>query len=336
MFFMFLVVKTNWKRECRLDSKWEFTQFQLLNFSESDILSSLTESHMIGFGGSGKVYRVVLNRWGKVVAVKKTRNIKKLDKKVEMEFRVEVQILGAIRHSNIVKLLCYISIHHDVLDWPKQLQIAVGTARGLCYMHHECSPAIIHRDMKSSNILSDSSFNAKVADFGVAKMVVKHGETNTMSVVAGSVGYLAPEYAHTTRVNEKIDVYSFGVVILELVTGREANNNGDEDTCFAEWAWCHVQDGNPLVDALDEEVKEPCYLDEMTCVFNLGIICMSTFPLTRPNMKVVLQILLSCYSHRLELGDKIDGSENAGVPLLKNSRRERLLDNEDNSLVSKV
>ncbi|KAL7260048.1 hypothetical protein ACSBR1_005831 [Camellia fascicularis] len=369
MFFMFLLVKTYRKRECGLDSKWEFTQFQLLNFSESDILSSLTESNMIGSGGSGKVYRVVLNHWGKVVAVKKTRNIRKLDEKVEKEFLAEVQILGTIRHSNIVKLLCCISsettkllvyeymenssldwwlhgkkrqlsvlgpVHHAILDWPKRLQIAVGTARGLCYMHHECSPAVIHRDVKSSNILLDSSFNAKVADFGLAKMVVKHGETNTMSVVAGSVGYLAPEYAHTTRVNEKIDVYSFGVVLLELVTGREANNNGDEDTCLAEWAWRHVQDGNPLVDALDEEVKEPCYLDEMTCVFKLGIICTGTFPSTRPNMKEVLQILLGCCSHRPELGEKFDGSENAGAPLLKNSRRERLLDDEDDSLVSKV
>ncbi|CAL5396941.1 unnamed protein product [Camellia sinensis] len=369
MFFMFLMVKTYRKRECGLDSKWEFTQFQLLNFSESDILSSLTESNMIGSGGSGKVYRVALNRWGKVVAVKKTRNIRKLDEKVEKEFLAEVQILGTIRHSNIVKLLCCISsettkllvyeymenssldrwlhgknrqlsvsgpVHHAVLDWPQRLQIAVGTARGLCYMHHECSPAVIHRDVKSSNILLDSNFNAKVADFGLAKMVVKHGETNTMSIVAGSVGYLAPEYAHTTRVNEKIDVYSFGVVLLELVTGREANNNGDEDTCLAEWAWRHVQDGNPLVDALDEEVKEPCYLDEMTCVFKLGIICTGTFPSTRPNMKEVLQILLGCCSHRPELGEKIDGSENAGAPLLKNSRRERLLDDEDDSLVSNV
>ncbi|KAI8024298.1 Receptor-like protein kinase HSL1 [Camellia lanceoleosa] len=358
MFFMFLLVKTYRKRECGLDSKWEFTQFQSLNFSESDILSSLTESNMIGSGGSGKVYRVVLNRLGRVVAVKKTQNIIKLDDKVEKEFLAEVQILGTIRHSNIVKLLCCISSettkllvyeymeNHSLdwwlhgknrrLDWPKRLQIAVGTARGLCYMHHECSPAVIHRDVKSSNILLDSSFNAKVADFGLAKMVVKPGETNTMSVVAGSVGYLAPEYAHTRRVNEKIDVYSFGVVLLELVTGREANNNGDEDICLAEWAWRHVQDGNPLVDALDKEVKEPCYLDEMTCVFKLGIICTGTFPSTRPNMKEVLQILLGCCSHRPELGEKIDGSENAGAPLLKNSRRERLLDYEDDSLVSKV
>ncbi|CAL5339188.1 unnamed protein product [Camellia sinensis] len=351
MFFMFLVVKTYRKRKCGLDSKWEFTQFQSLNFSELDILSSLTESNMIGSGGSGKVYRVVLNRWGKVVAVKKTRNIRKLDEKVEKEFLAEVQILGTIRHSNIYmenssldrwlhgknqRLSVSGPVHHAVLDWPKRLQIAVGTARGLCYMHHECSPAVIHRDVKSSNILLDSSFNAKVADFGLAKMVVKHGETNTMSVVAGSIGYLAPEYAHTTRVNEKIDVYSFGVVLLELVTGREASNNGDEDTCLAEWAWRHIQDGNPLVDALDEEVKEPCYLDEMTCVFKLGIICTGTFPSTRPNMKEVLQILLSCCSHRPELGEKIDGSENAGSPLLKNSRRERLLDDEDDSLVSNV
>ncbi|CAL5400205.1 unnamed protein product [Camellia sinensis] len=350
--FIFRVVKTYRKRERGLDSKWEFTQFQSLSFSESDILSSWTESNMIGSGGSGKVYRVDLNRSGKVVAVKKTQNIRKLDEKVEKEFLAEMEILRTIHHCNIVKLLCCIldrwlhgknrlfsvsgPVHHAVLDWPKRLQIAVGTARGLSYMHHECSPAVIHGDVKSSNILLDSSFNAKVADFGLAKMVVKHGETNTMSVVAGSVGYLAPEYAHTTRVNEKIDVYSFGVVLLELVTGREANNNGDEDTCLAEWAWRHFQDGNPLVDVLDEEVKEPCYLDKMTCVFKLGIVCTGRCPSTRPSMKEVLQILLGCGSHQPELGEKIDGSENAGAPFLKNSRRERLLDDEDDSLVSNV
>lgn len=98
------------------------------------------------------------------------------------------------------------------------------------------------------------------------------------------------EYAYTTKVNEKIDVYSFGVVLLELVTGREPNN-GDENTSLAEWAWRRNAEGKPIVDCLDEEIKELCYIEEMTTVFKLGLICTSTAPSTRPSMKDVLQIL---------------------------------------------
>ncbi|KAJ0026087.1 hypothetical protein Pint_07412 [Pistacia integerrima] len=100
------------------------------------------------------------------------------------------------------------------------------------------------------------------------------------------------EYAHTTKVNEKTDIYSFGVILLELTTGREANY-GDEHTYLSKWAWQYLQDGNPIVDALDEEIKEVCYLDEMSRVFKLGIRCTSTPPAARPSMKSVLEILVN-------------------------------------------
>ncbi|KAL7168046.1 hypothetical protein ACSBR2_038479 [Camellia fascicularis] len=239
-----------------------------------------------------------------------------------------------IRHSNIVKLMCYItsenskllvyeylenhsldrwlhrkkrpsiseSVHHVVLDWPTQLQIA---------------------------------FNAKIADFGLAKILVNHGEPNTMSIVPGTFGHIAPKYARTTRVNEKIDVYSFGVVLLELVTGKEAND-GDEDMCLAEWAWQHIQEGKPIVDVLDEEVKEACYLDEMAGVFKLGIICTSTLPSTRPSMKEVLQILLGC-SQQLPLREDNVRSNYGGVaPLHTNSRHERMVEDNDDGLALDV
>ncbi|KAK9131081.1 hypothetical protein Sjap_011568 [Stephania japonica] len=317
------------KREQDL-STWKLTSFQRLHFTEDHILSNLNDNNMIGSGGFGKVYQVRVNSsGGEFVAVKKIWNKGKLEQKKEKEFEAEVQILGTIRHANIVKLLCCIScdkskllvyeymvncsldrwlhgkrrrssvvgfprsnsVRDNVfLDWPTRLQIAVGAAQGLCYMHHDCSPPIIHRDVKSSNILLDSEFKAKIADFGLAKMLTKGGEPHTMSAVAGSFGYLAPEYAYTTKVNEKIDIYSFGVVLLELVTGREANY-GDEHTCLAEWAWRHFQDGRPIVDALDEEVKVPSYIDEMSMVFKVGLICTGNKPEDRPSMKKVLQIL---------------------------------------------
>lgn len=98
------------------------------------------------------------------------------------------------------------------------------------------------------------------------------------------------EYAYTTKVNEKIDVYSFGVVLLELVTGREANF-GDEYSSLAKWSWRHYAEQQPISNALDEEINEPCYLEEMTTMYKLGLICTSTAPADRPSMKEVVQIL---------------------------------------------
>uniref|UniRef100_A0A2P2NFR4 Serine-threonine protein kinase plant-type n=1 Tax=Rhizophora mucronata TaxID=61149 RepID=A0A2P2NFR4_RHIMU len=327
---------------------WKLTSFQRLDFTEASILSSLTENNLIGSGGSGKVYRITKNCAGEFVAVKRIWNNRKLDQNLEKEFVAEVQILGSIRHSNIVKLLCCISsddskllvyeymenqsldkwvhyrtrtsasgmnsVHHVVLNWPTRLQIVIGAARGLCYMHHDCSPPIIHRDVKSSNILLDSEFQAKIADFGLAKMLSKEGEPCTMSAVAGSFGYIAPEHAYTTKVNEKIDVYSFGVVLLELVTGREPRY-GDEHTSLAEWAWRQSAEGKLIVDFLDKEIMEPCYLEEMAAVFKLGLICTSTLPSSRPSMKDVLQILQGFSPERN--GEKRIESELDVAPLLR-------------------
>ncbi|KAG6718551.1 hypothetical protein I3842_04G156600 [Carya illinoinensis] len=313
LFISFFVIRNYKKRKHGLHLTWKLTSFQKLNFTESNILSGLTEDNKIGFGGSGQVYRIVINHFGDTIAVKKIWNNSKIEEKLEKEFMAEVKILSSIRHANIVKLLCCISsdnldrwlhrnnrvttfsspVNHVVLDWPKRLHIAIGAARGLSYMHHDCSLPIVHRDVKSSNILLDLDFNAHIADFGLAKMLIKEGEPSTMSVVAGSFGYIAPEYARTTRINEKIDVYSFGVILLELTTGRKANY-GDEHTSLAEWALRHIQDGKPIGDALDEEVKEPCHLNAMCHVFRLGLYCTDTLPSTRPSMKEVLKVLLQC------------------------------------------
>ncbi|XP_050388124.1 receptor-like protein kinase HSL1 [Argentina anserina] len=348
------------RRKDGSDADWKLTSFQRLNFTTSKILSGLTESNVIGSGGSGKVYRVPVNRTGDFVAAKRIWTNKKImEERLEKEFLAEVKILSSIRHANIVKLMCCISsetskllvyeysdnrsldrwlnkknrpplsnlsssVHHAVLDWRKRLQIAVGAAEGLCYMHHDCVPPIVHRDVKSSNILLDSDFNAKLADFGLAKMLVKQGDLATMSAVAGSFGYMAPEYAHSTRVNEKIDVYSFGVILLELATGREPND-GDEHTSLAEWTRRHAQEGKPIADALDHNVKKPRYLDEMTAVFKLGIMCTETLPLNRPSMKEVLHILVRTCPQPV----RREKTEYATAPLLKNSRREGVLGDQD-------
>ncbi|XP_039164839.1 receptor-like protein kinase 5 [Eucalyptus grandis] len=320
------MIRASRKNRSQFDSTPKLTPFQSLNFTESNILSELKEPNVIGSGGSGKVYRVVVNPSGDTVAVKRILNNRKLDEKLEKQFVAEVEILGNIKHLHIVKLLCSIScekskllvyeymenssldrwLHKNkrsspisgvannmILDWPKRLQIALGAAEGLCYMHHGCSSPIIHRDVKSSNILLDSEFKAKIADFGLARMLAKPGEAVSMTVVAGSFGYLAPEYNHTKRVNEKIDVYSFGVVLLELTTGREPCE-GNEDMGLAEWAWFHFNHGKPISDVVDEEIRDNSYLDQISNVFKLGIFCTARLPSTRPTMKEVVQMLLKC------------------------------------------
>lgn len=329
----FMIKDFKRKKLKRYLKEWSLTSFQRYDFFDfnkhkKEILFGLTENNLIGRGGFGKVYRIPLNNSTEYIVVKQIRNNRELDAKLEKEFLAEIEILGTIRHANIVKLLCCVSrddskllvyeymenqsfdkwlhgkdrsglfasrlVHDVTLDWPTRLRIAVGAAQGLCYMHHDCSPAIIHRDIKSSNILLDSEFRAKVADFGLARVLAKRDEPNTMSAVAGSFGYFAPEYAYTQKVNEKIDVYSFGVVLLELTTGREPND-GDEHTSLAEWAWQHYGgQGKSILDALDDKIKEPANLETMITVFNLGLICTNKIPTCRPSMKDVCEVLRRC------------------------------------------
>ncbi|KAL6845842.1 hypothetical protein ACP4OV_024417 [Aristida adscensionis] len=303
---------------------WKTTAFTQLSFGESDVLGNIREENVIGSGGSGKVYRIHLagdeELGGRTVAVKKIWGSRKFDAKLDKEFEAEVVVLGNIRHSNIVKLLCCISsqdakllvyeymengsldswLHHRgregapaPLDWPARLAVAVDAARGLSYMHHGCAQPIVHRDIKSSNILLGPDFQAKIADFGLARMLVKPGEPESVSAIGGTFGYMAPEYGYSTNVSEKVDVYSFGVVLLELTTGKVANDSSAE-LCLAEWAWQRYQKGHPLDDVVDEDIRDPVYLSNIVSVFTLGVICTGENPFSRPSMKEVLHRLIRC------------------------------------------
>ena len=196
--------------------QWKTTIFQSIRFNDEEICASLKDENLIGTGGSGRVYKVKL-KTGQTVAVKKLCGGSK-EPETEAIFQSEVETLGRIRHSNIVKLLLSCSdegfrvlvyeymengslgevLHGDksqgLLDWQQRLKIAVGAAQGLAYLHHDCVPAIVHRDVKSNNILLDELFSPRIADFGLAKTLQRGaGEGDgLMSRVAGSYGYIAP------------------------------------------------------------------------------------------------------------------------------------------------
>ncbi|KAL8255326.1 hypothetical protein R6Q59_033547 [Mikania micrantha] len=202
--------------------------------------SNFAVENVIGEGGYGIVYRGVL-RDGSVVAVKNLLNNKG---QAEKEFKVEVEAIGKVRHKNLVGLIGFCAdgakrllvyefvdngnleqwLHGDVgpaspLTWDIRMKIAIGTAKGLAYLHEGLEPKVIHRDIKSSNILLDRKWNAKVSDFGLAKLLGPE-KSHVTTRVMGTFGYVSPDYASTGMLNECSDVYSFGVLLMEIVTGR--------------------------------------------------------------------------------------------------------------------
>ncbi|KAL3814612.1 hypothetical protein ACJIZ3_015880 [Penstemon smallii] len=205
-----------------------------------------SKENILGEGGYGVVYRGNLIN-GTHVAVKKLLN--NLGQ-AEKEFSVEVEAIGHVRHKNLVRLLgyCIEGTHrmlvyeyvnngnleqwlhgamrqHGFLTWEARTKILLGTAKALAYLHEAIEPKVVHRDIKSSNILIDEDFNAKVSDFGLAKLLGA-GKSHITTRVMGTFGYVAPEYANTGLLNEKSDVYSFGVLILEAITGRDPVDYG--------------------------------------------------------------------------------------------------------------
>ncbi|XP_074570020.1 leucine-rich repeat receptor protein kinase HPCA1-like [Curcuma longa] len=209
------------------------------------ITNNFSEANEIGSGGYGKVYRAILTG-GQMTAIKRAQQG---SMQGAHEFKTEIELLSRVHHKNLVDLVgfCYdqgeqMLVYEYIpngtlrenlsgslgirLDWKTRLRITLGSARGLAYLHELANPPIIHRDVKSSNILLDESLNAKVADFGLSKLVSDSEKGHVSTQVKGTLGYLDPEYYMTQQLSEKSDVYSFGVVMLELITGRQPIEKG--------------------------------------------------------------------------------------------------------------
>ncbi|CAA7022169.1 unnamed protein product [Microthlaspi erraticum] len=249
------------------------------------------DSNLLGQGGFGYVHKGVLPN-GKEVAVK---SLKSGSGQGEREFQAEVDIISRVHHRYLVSLVGYCIAdgqrmlvyefvpnntleHHlhgkglPVMDFSTRMRIALGSAKGLAYLHEDCHPRIIHRDIKSANILLDFNFDAMVADFGLAKLTTDNN-THVSTRVMGTFGYLAPEYASSGKLTEKSDVFSFGVMLLELITGkRPVDNSIAMDDTLVDWARPimarALEDGNfnELVDARLEGNYSPQEMARMvTC-----------------------------------------------------------------------
>ncbi|WZY89720.1 probable receptor-like protein kinase At1g80640 isoform X2 [Brassica napus] len=270
------------------------------------------DSNVIGQGGFGCVYKASLDSNTKA-AVKKIENV---TQEAKREFQNEVELLSKIQHSNIISLLGSASeinssfvvyelmekgslddqLHGpscgSALTWHMRMKIALDTARGLEYLHEHCRPPVIHRDLKSSNILLDSSFNAKISDFGLAVSVGVHGSNNIK--LSGTLGYVAPEYLLDGKLTDKSDVYAFGVVLLELLLGRRPVEKLSPSQCqsLVTWAMPQLTDRSKLPNIVDPVIKDTMDLKHLYQVAAMAVLCVQPEPSYRPLITDVLHSLV--------------------------------------------
>uniref|UniRef100_A0A0E0JUN5 non-specific serine/threonine protein kinase n=1 Tax=Oryza punctata TaxID=4537 RepID=A0A0E0JUN5_ORYPU len=276
------------------------------------------ESRIVGCGGFGMVYRATLPD-GREVAVKRLSGD---FWQMEREFRAEVETLSRVRHRNLVTLQGYCRVGKDrlliypymengsldhwlheradvesggggALPWPARLSIARGAARGLAHLHATSEPRVLHRDIKSSNILLDAHLEPRLADFGLARLVRAHDDTHVTTDLVGTLGYIPPEYGHSSVATYRGDVYSFGVVLLELVTGRRPVDmarpvGGGRDV--TSWALRMRREarGDEVVDA---SVGERRHRDEAGRVLDVACACVSENPKSRPTAQQLVEWL---------------------------------------------
>ncbi|MCO5556790.1 hypothetical protein L7F22_010343 [Adiantum nelumboides] len=288
---------------------------------------SFSKEREIGRGGFSSVYKGVL-RDGTVVAIKKMK-----DGLVEADVVAkEVEIISKLKHRNLLELQgwCYEKgeallvyqfmpkgsldsyLHSEKkrsLNSSTRFKIIVGVAAGLEYLHHGLQECVLHRDVKAANVLLTETLEAKLGDFGLARLLA-HDETGSYFTAAGTIGYMAPEVVYTGRVTEKVDVYSFGVLALEVACGRKAVNPLSATySRLVDWVWLQTHNSSVL-DALDPSlvntlvappsaeagavISESEELQKWRCVLHLGLLCCQADPDMRPLMRDVHQVLKNC------------------------------------------
>ncbi|XP_056687399.1 cysteine-rich receptor-like protein kinase 6 isoform X2 [Spinacia oleracea] len=274
--------------------------------------NNFSNDQKLGGGGFGNVYKGVLPN-GKDIAVKRLCRIS--EQGIE-SFKNEAVLIAKLQHKNLVRLLGFCLTREEKLlvyeyvpnkslncflfdprkqaelDWPTRYNIITGIARGLLYLHEDSRPRIIHRDLKAANILLEADMNPKIADFGLARIFEAEQTEEGTSIIAGTYGYMAPEYAMYGQFSIKSDVYSFGVLLLEIVSGKRINNKflqsgqGDLLTC----AWRSLKDEKPL-EFMDPTLRDSYSIDEVLRSIHLGLLCVQENADERPNMSTIVFML---------------------------------------------
>ncbi|XP_054781451.1 probable receptor-like protein kinase At1g80640 [Prosopis cineraria] len=312
-------VKFNYSKMVDKKSSIAIFDFELLEVATNNFANS----NILGESGSRLVYRACFDEHLKAA-------VKKADSTADREFENEVNWLSKIRHQNIIKLLGYCihgesrflvyemmengsletqlhgPNHGSSLNWCLRLRIAVDVARALEYLHEHSNPPVVHRDLKSSNVLLDSRFNAKLSDFGLA---VSSGMQDKNIKMSGTLGYVAPEYISHGRLTDKSDVYAFGVILLELLTGRKAMDNmsSDQYQSIVTWAMPQLTDRTKLSSIIDPVIRNTMDLKHLYQVAAVAVLCVQPEPSYRPLITDVLHSLIPLVP--TELGGSLRVSE---------------------------
>ncbi|PKA66732.1 Cysteine-rich receptor-like protein kinase 10 [Apostasia shenzhenica] len=278
--------------------------------------SNFSPQNELGVGGFGPVYKGRLKD-GRVVAVKR---LGYGSRQGDREFANEAMLLSGVQHKNIVKLYGYCAHADDkllvyeyvpnesldkilfsknnqtttmTLDWRRRYEVMVGVARGLQYLHEDARTPIIHRDIKASNILLDEQWCAKIADFGISRLFPETGDlTHINTRVAGTNGYMAPEYVMNGSLSPKADVFSFGVVIIELVSGQKTSAFVPQPgaSTLVEWAW-RFHRKKLAMEILDPALASTADADQVALCVHVALLCTQADPNLRPDMRRVIVIL---------------------------------------------
>ncbi|GKV27209.1 hypothetical protein SLEP1_g36405 [Rubroshorea leprosula] len=318
--FIICRIKRRRQKGAKLKEEWSMKSKNMtFTYSEiSNITSNFTM--VIGEGGFGKVYLGTLKD-GTCVAIKVLSASSKQGYK---EFQAEAQLLMIVHHKNLVSLVGYcdeddnkalvyeymangnlrqhlLDRNTNILSWIERLQIAVDAAHGLEYLHNGCRPPIVHRDLKTSNILLNENMQAKIADFGLSRAFLTEFASHISTCPAGTLGYLDPEFHSSRVINKKSDVYSFGIVLLELVSGQPVITRGEEAIHIIEWI-------NPLIEIGDiRKIIDPRLQGEFNInaawkAMEIAMSCVLPIGIQRPDMSCVLSELKECLE--LEMGSK--------------------------------
>ncbi|KAJ1689779.1 hypothetical protein LUZ63_013934 [Rhynchospora breviuscula] len=265
---------------------------------------NFAESKKLGEGGSGSVYRGNLE--GTQVAIKRVSKAPKYSKK---EYISEVQIISQLRHRNLVELIGWCHDHNEflivyelmhngsldthlyhkdtVLSWSRRHQIALGLGSALLYLHTEFKKCVLHRDIKPNNVMLDSSFNAKLGDFGVSRLIDHNSAAQTLP--AGTMGYIAPECLQTGQATTESDIYSFGVVLLEIACGRRPWMAQD-DEYIVKWVW-HLYGNNSILNAIDSRLNGQYKAQEAKGLLIVGLWCAHPDYTLRPSIRKAVSVL---------------------------------------------